>query len=130
MATLIIEQAGGTDREFKLGKRTIVVGRQEGVPLQLDDEEQSISRRHVQIRFDESQAAYFMLDLKSRNGVVLNGRRITSEEKLSDGDVIQVGGRTLRFQAGDSPAARGAVSVFQKVGERQKSTIFRRPTNE
>lgn len=127
MATLTIDHNDGNLTIFRLGRRPTMIGRQEGLMLQLDDHEKLISRRHLQIRFDEQTGGYFALDLRSENGVYINGRRIETELKLADGDFIQVGRRIMRFFTADSPDALGAMANYQAVGERDRSTICSPP---
>jgi pSer/pThr/pTyr-binding forkhead associated (FHA) protein len=45
-----------------------------------------ISRYHAEIRWDGRQ--YVLHDLGSKNGTVLNGRRLTRAWPLADGDVL------------------------------------------
>lgn len=125
MATLLIECSNQSHRAFRLGTRTIVIGRQEGLPLQLDDDQHSISRRHVQIHFDPCRQCYLALDLKSANGVYVNGNRIANELQLADGDVIRIGHRIIHFIGRDLPSAVGVEMDRQIVGERERSTIIR-----
>ncbi|MAD60332.1 MAG: hypothetical protein CMH49_02300 [Myxococcales bacterium] len=53
------------------------------------------SRKHAQII--RGTEGFILLDLKSANGIFLNGRRIT-EEDLYDGDEIEVGETVLKFE--------------------------------
>ena len=65
----------------------------------------SSSRKHAQItRHDQG---FTLLDLRSANGVYLNGRRV-SEEELYDGDEIEVGETLMRFEMVGSTRARTA----------------------
>ena len=54
------------------------------------------SRKHAQVI--RGELGFSLLDLRSANGVFLNGRRIT-EEELYDGDEIEVGETVLRFES-------------------------------
>lgn len=72
-----------------LPERAYVFGRDEKADIQIND--QLISRRHAELRFTAPQ--WRLKDLGSRNGVLVNGRRIREEEVLKDGSVIQVGGQ-------------------------------------
>ena len=53
------------------------------------------SRKHAQII--RGPEGFILLDLRSANGIFLNGRRIT-EEDLYDGDEIEVGETILKFE--------------------------------
>lgn len=70
-----------------------------------------VSRQHCQIRF--TRDALFVRDLGSRNGTLVNGRLITAEEKLGEGDQIQIG--PLVFEVRASPPA--AVPDLPHLGE-------------
>ncbi|MDH5490755.1 MAG: GGDEF domain-containing protein, partial [Myxococcales bacterium] len=72
----------------------LVVGRSSESTLALDDD--SLSRRHA--RFFELQGQYFVQDLGSTNGTVVNGDPIEQPKALLDGSRIQLGLSTvLRF---------------------------------
>jgi hypothetical protein len=55
----------------------------------------SSSRKHVQIM--RHALGFTLLDLRSANGVYINGRRV-SEEELYDGDEIEIGETLMRFE--------------------------------
>jgi transcriptional regulator with PAS, ATPase and Fis domain len=66
-----------------------VLGRDDlTVTIQLSDP--GVSRRHAVIGFDGRQGT--VEDLQSTNGTFLNGRRVTSPQRVMTGDAIQVGG--------------------------------------
>src|SRR5690606_7288479 len=85
MPSLIVVAGPNEGDYYPLGKRTIVIGRQEGCPVQIVDDR--VSRRHVQIRCEEGageEGRYHLLDMKSQNGTFVNGRRIEAEVVLED----------------------------------------------
>ncbi len=53
------------------------------------------SRSHCQVF--ESDSAWRLRDMDSRNGTSLNGAKVTAEQVLSEGDVIRVGRTELLF---------------------------------
>jgi ABC transport system ATP-binding/permease protein len=57
-----------------------------------------VSRRHAEVRCD-SNGQFFVEDLKSFNGTLVNGKRISQQTPLRDGDRIQlsVSGPIFRF---------------------------------
>ena len=61
------------------------------------------SRKHAQVI--RSESGFSVLDLRSANGIFINGRRIT-EEELYDGDEIEVGETALRFETVGQPRVR------------------------
>jgi len=70
------------------------IGRSPAADIVLDDA--SVSRRHALIALRGD--ATVLLDDRSLNGIVVNGRRVT-EATLSHGDVIVLGRITLHFFA-------------------------------
>lgn len=123
MPSLIVSSGAQEGLFLPLGKKTSVVGRDEALPLQLEDEK--VSRRHVQIRFEPSDSRYRALDMKSTNGTLYNGRAVTTEVVLSEGDEIQVGDTRLLFTLEDPADRPNALAVLKKVGERRRSTLMK-----
>ncbi|KPK38201.1 MAG: hypothetical protein AMJ65_13220 [Phycisphaerae bacterium SG8_4] len=64
MASIIVMSGAQKGDYYPLGRRTNVVGRDEGAPIQILDEH--ISRKHMQIRFDSDKNQYCALDSSSR----------------------------------------------------------------
>jgi hypothetical protein len=72
-----------------------VIGRSDACRIVIDDA--SVSRRHAGIDVDGAKAT--LVDLDSANGVSLNGDRVgRTPVPIRDGDVITIGGWTLRVQ--------------------------------
>lgn len=83
---------------FSLGGGEVVIGRDEGVDLRLDDV--SISRRHACIR-REASGDFVLEDLGSTNGTFLGADAVT-RRVLRSGDQIQLGPNVLlRFAMTD-----------------------------
>jgi DNA-binding winged helix-turn-helix (wHTH) protein len=74
-------------RDFPLGEGEHVLGRDRGVAVALPVA--GVSRRHAIIRVENAEAV--LLDLESKNGTFLNGRRVAGPTPLHDGDNIRVG---------------------------------------
>jgi len=123
MASIIIVSGPNAGDYYPLGKRPMVVGRDEACPAQVVDE--LVSRKHVQIRLDEKRMLFFALDMKSANGVFVNGRKIESETELADGDMLEVGKSKIMFTNADFKDRESAMSHYHKRGERGKSTLVR-----
>ena len=88
-----------------LEEGTVVLGREEGVDIQIND--LGISRRHCSIQFKKGQA--FLRDLGSTNGTYLNSQRVP-EAEIKDGDKIQISSNTiLKFAEQDQDE-----NIFQK----------------
>ncbi|MCE7974036.1 MAG: FHA domain-containing protein [Leptolyngbya sp. PLA1] len=107
-----------------LGKRTIVIGRDEGCPLQVVDDR--VSRKHVQIRYDDGTGKYIALDMKSANGMFINGRKIDAEIDLRDNDEIQIGNSKLVFCSQEFPDKAAAMNAYKQRGQKMRPTIEQR----
>ena len=121
MASIIIVSGSQKGDYYPLGKRTNVVGRAEANPIQILDER--VSRKHLQIYFEQSRQRYYALDMKSRHGVFINGRKINKDTALADGDQICIGDSTLFFTLKDFSDRESAISHFKKAGERIRTTL-------
>jgi DNA-binding CsgD family transcriptional regulator len=77
--------------EVDITEPELVVGRGHECRLVLRD--QMVSRRHA--RFYSDGEAIFVEDLGSRNGVLVNERRITEPTILAHGDLVALGRRTF-----------------------------------
>jgi pSer/pThr/pTyr-binding forkhead associated (FHA) protein len=129
MPSIIVVAGPNEGDYYPLGTRTIVVGRQEGCPVQVVDDR--VSRKHIQIRFEPEQGAaggeaagsYHLLDMKSQNGTFVNGRKIDSEVVLQDEDEIEIGGSRIVFSTTAFPDRSSAFDHFRRRGERGRPTI-------
>ncbi len=87
-------------REYDLPTRTIVIGRSADADITLED--QFASRHHAEIRFRDG--AYQIVDLGSKNGVLVNGHRLNGGAAvwLDDGAEVTLANTSYRFH---DPAA-------------------------
>ena len=120
MGSLFIISGDQKGDYYPLGVRTNVIGRDEALPIQVLDD--SVSRKHLQIRYDKQQGQYHALDMKSKHGVFINDRKISKETALVDGDEILIGQTTLLFTEKNFEDWESALSHFKKVGERMRPT--------
>ena len=84
---------GGARHE--LDDRAVVIGRSRDCDISVDDP--NVSRRHAEIRREDG--AYWIADLGSTNGVVVNGKRV-ERAKLEPDDEILLGTTVVRFERG------------------------------
>ncbi len=94
------------DRVFVLGDRVVTLGRAAECDLVLNQE--SVSRAHA--RFSRDGDSWRITDLGSKNGVRVNAFRI-SQQKLSDGDRIDLGTTRLHVEIGPAPASAARADV-------------------
>ena len=104
MATLLVVAGPSDGQCFPLKEhRLVAVGRDDQCTFQILDEE--ISRRHLQIRFDQDDSRHYAVDMRSANGVYVNGNRLTQDVALVEGDIIQIGRTQIRYLRDDFPDA-------------------------
>src|SRR4029079_4959993 len=63
--------------------------------------DQWLSRQHAEIV--RQDGGFFLLDLDSKNGTLLNGEKVRQQRRLQDGDVIALGEHQLTFSSGEAP---------------------------
>lgn len=80
--------------------KPVTIGRDPKVELPLQDE--GISRKHCRIFFEKDKNAFFLEDLQSTNGTLLNGKRIGGAKKLEAGDRIYLGACVVKFTYSDA----------------------------
>ena len=95
---IYVEQEGQV-RLFENSESVVHIGR--GKDNELVIEEPRSSRRHC--RLFETPHGYFIEDLESRNGTILNGSKV-EKSVLSEGDTFEIGGTRLHF--GVAPAEK------------------------
>ncbi|NLF71120.1 MAG: FHA domain-containing protein [Candidatus Anammoximicrobium sp.] len=74
-------------KEIKIPTPKCLIGR--GEDCHLRPKSDAISRRHCVIYLKEGEL--LVRDLKSRNGTLVNGERLTEDRVLKSGDTLQVG---------------------------------------
>jgi pSer/pThr/pTyr-binding forkhead associated (FHA) protein len=124
MPSLTIVSGPNEGDYYPLATRTLVIGRDEGCPVQIVDS--MASRKHVQIRYDEPTKQHIALDMKSTNGTLFNGRAVTAEVPLVDGDEITIGSSRIVYYITEFPNKESAISHYKQRGERARSTIQQR----
>ena len=102
----LVVTTNGREEEFPLdAANRCRIGRTSQNSLVLDDD--LVSRNHAIIQGSED-LEFYLIDLGSRNGTLLNGRRLTVPALLRDGDTIMIGDQELRFcQEGGAQASIG-----------------------
>ncbi|GAA2206813.1 hypothetical protein GCM10009850_022710 [Nonomuraea monospora] len=101
-----------TDRQFLLGDTPTTFGRRQDSTVVLTSER--ASRRHAEIRHESGR--HVLHDLGSRNGTLVNGRRVTSHV-LQQGDLITIGDEQFRFLPSDDAATIHSASPLPQTPE-------------
>ncbi len=97
----------GTSRRFT--DPPVRIGRLPTSDLPLDPEEDAtVSKEHAAV--DRDVGGWFIRDLESRNGTLVNGDLLRTDRYLEDGDVVRLGpgGPRIRVRLGKSPTEAGA----------------------
>ena len=98
---------------LELTQERTVLGRHPSSEIVLDND--AVSRHHAQVL--ESHGHFFLEDLKSRNGTLINGQRVEQPTELHDGDAISLCDFEFRFHlahpAGDADSAVLSESVLE-----------------
>ncbi len=95
MAEIAIQTAGGTRERYPLAKERVSIGRSRESDIFLPD--QWLSRHHAAI--EQRPDGFWVGDLRSKNGTLLNGEPVREWRRLRPGDVITLGEHTLTFCA-------------------------------
>lgn len=97
-AALVVMDGAGTS----LSRGTVipllddaVIGRESGLLVELDDPR--VSARHAELRYQHDQ--WWLRDLGSSNGTLLNGQSVHSVVAVRSGDVLQCAAVRLKFVA-------------------------------
>jgi pSer/pThr/pTyr-binding forkhead associated (FHA) protein len=107
---LIIEDDAGKQIVVPFARDIITIGRKEGNTIRLT--ERNVSRFHAKLSKEDGHV--LVEDLKSFNGVKLNGDRIAGRVQVTAGDVIEIGDYHLELRSSQPVST-------QKLGPAHKS---------
>lgn len=120
MAFIIVMTGAQGGDYYALGEGTTTIGRSEALDIQILDVR--VSRRHMQISFNEDKQEYYALDTDSRGRVFINGRRINDRTVLVDGDCITIGMTDLFFTLQDITDRESALECM-RIGKQSFVTL-------
>jgi hypothetical protein len=94
-AFLVVQEGGGLPRgeHFDLFGG-VSLGRSADADIRLDDRYAS----GIHARVFNRSGAYFVEDMNSTNGTLLNSRQLHGEAELTPGDLIRIGDTEFRFE--------------------------------
>src|SRR4026208_789449 len=119
MAEILVQTADGNRQRFPVAKDRLTIGRARDSDIFLPD--QWLSRQHAEILRQEG--SFFLLDLDSKNGNLLNGEKGRPQRSLQDGDVIALGEHQLTFSSGEAPEEEYEVEGTRVFSARDLSEI-------
>ncbi len=94
VATLTVLTRAGTGRRFELTRRLVMVGRDHGCDVRLEGPR--VGRTHAALRL-HGGGAFYVQDLGSSGGTLVNDSPVTGPRELRPGDVVSFGAVRLRF---------------------------------
>ena len=111
-AKLVCLSGPRTGTEYELAEEICTIGRAPASHIVLED--QFASRQHAEIR--RIEIAYQVHDLKSKNGILIDGVRLSpgATAWLQDGNELQFASTRFRFQ---DPSATLTAPALMAVGE-------------
>jgi pSer/pThr/pTyr-binding forkhead associated (FHA) protein len=111
-ATLVVRQGTQAGMSFVISGNQVVMGREEGLDIVLQDPESS--RRHARVSWQGGR--YVIEDMGSTNGTFVNGMQITAPLTLNPGDSIGIGQTALVFQLSGAEAGSSTYQPLPQQG--------------
>lgn len=96
---IVVVDGPRTGARFPLKDGANIVGRAPGNEIRLDD--QSVSRQHAEI--SKTESGWFVKDLGSKNGTMVNGQPVTDSVGIGHKDVVKTGIYVLRLITKETP---------------------------
>jgi hypothetical protein len=94
---LVVERGGGLEGGQRLDLiGGLSIGRSKDADVQIDD--RYASSLHARVFSRESR--FYVEDMNSTNGTLLNGATLQGEAELIDGDSVQIGDTVFRLEVG------------------------------
>ncbi len=122
MPELQIFSPDGKSQKVPLQNTRVTVGRSSVAELCYADDA-GLSRQHL--AFESDGRNWYVKDLGSKNGTLLNGSRITERNPLKPGDRIMAGHLIMVFDSGSAvPLMTQAVVFVEPPGESSSSSTM------
>ncbi|MFH1830103.1 MAG: PEGA domain-containing protein [Pseudomonadota bacterium] len=96
---MIVVDGPRTGSRFPLKDGANIIGRAPGNEIRLED--QSVSRQHAEI--SKSPSGWFVKDLGSKNGTMVNGKPLTDSVGIGHKDIVKTGIYQLRLITQQTP---------------------------
>ncbi len=106
---LLALNGGAVGGEWDVRGAMLILGRDQDCDISLPDS--SVSRQHAQIM--RQQDGYFLSDLQSANGTILNDVLLSAPALLHPGDLLRLGEIVLRCEAA-SPASHTTQAILPR----------------
>ncbi len=112
--------AHGDPFDQSLEGESIIIGRSSGAELVLAD--RFLSRKHAKLHREGE--SWFVQDLGSRNGTLLNGTKVEEPTAVKAGDEIRLSGSVIMFHSPDQGGKRDLATTSSS--DSAQHTVFRR----
>ena len=121
MARLVVVSGNAGAPQFELGQG-VTIGREghNDIPL---PKARGVSRDHAKV-WRLGHAKYAVADLGSTNGVLLNNTKVPRADVV-DGDEVQIGDVTFRFELGDDEKPKPKVEASSESSRDDFAAILR-----
>ena len=94
---LVAERGGGLERDQRFDLiGGLSIGRSKEADVRIDDRYAS----SIHARVFSREGRFYVEDMGSTNGTLLNGATLKGEAELIDGDSVQIGDTVFRFEVG------------------------------
>ena len=92
---LVVERGGGLERDQRFDLiGGLSIGRSKEADVRIDDRYAS----SIHARVFSREGRFYVEDMSSTNGTLLNGATLHGEAELIDGDTVQIGDTTFRLE--------------------------------
>ncbi len=102
-------KAGQAETFASESRRELTIGRDPGCDVKFDPNDDLVSRRHAKITRVSDTPEYTIADLGSRNGTLVNKKRIFEPVRLNCGDTVQLGPDGPQFEFDLEPRPAGMI---------------------
>ena len=94
---LVVERGGGLERDQRFDLISgLSIGRSKEADVRIDDRYAS----SIHARVFSREGRFYVEDMNSTNGTLLNGATLHGEADMIDGDTIQIGDTIFRLEVG------------------------------
>lgn len=120
LAWLAVKSGPRAGHLYRLAPDVTAIGRDSHNDIIVDDS--SVSRQHAKVKLeqdDKGQKQFFVYDLATSNGTIVNGKQIV-KEALYDGDEVEIGRTALVFKQIDGPTREGETAPSEEEAGEQE----------
>ena len=107
LANLVALNAEPGARDYAFSASPLRIGREESNDIVIPEEQ--VSKHHASVFYEKGQ--FWVENLKSTNGICVNGKSVEDRSSLDQGDLIKIGTTILRFELLDSARCRSLPST-------------------